>query len=50
MRIETGFVTNVLILLVTTKLLFLLDYIAQIDILLRFGDKKRKIDAQKYSI
>ena len=50
MRIEKGFVTNVLILLVTTKLLFLLDYLAQIHILLRFGDKKRKIDAQKYSI
>ena len=38
MRIEKGFVTNVLILLVTTKLLFSLDYIVQIDILLRFGD------------
>ena len=48
MRIEKGFVTKVLILLVTTKLLFLLDYIVQIHILLRFRDKKRKTEAQKY--
>ena len=45
MRIKKGFVTNVLVLLVTTKLLFLLDYLAQIHILLRFKDKKRKIEA-----
>ena len=45
MRIEKGFVTNVLTLLVTTKLLFLLNYLAQIRILLRFRDKKRKIEA-----
>ena len=31
MRIEKGFVKNVLILSVTTKLLFLLDYVAQIQ-------------------
>ena len=49
MRIEKGFVTNVLILSVTTKLLFLVDYLAQIHILLRFREKKRKIEAQKYS-
>ena len=49
MRIEKGFLTNVLVLFVPTKLLFLLDYLAQIHILLRFRDKKRKIEAQKYS-
>ena len=49
MRIEKGFLTNVLVPLVTTKLLFLLDYLAQIHILLRFRDKKRKIEGQKYS-
>ena len=38
MRIEKGLVANVLIMLVTTKLLFSLDYLAQIHILLRFGD------------
>ena len=48
MRIEKGFVTNVLILPVITKLLFLLDYLAQIHILLRFRVKKRKIESQKY--
>ena len=36
-RIEKG--------IVTTKLLFLLDYLAQIHILLRFRDKKRKLEA-----
>ena len=41
MRIEKGFLTNVLVLLVTTKFLFLLDYFAQIHILLRFRDKKK---------
>ena len=50
MRIEKDFVTNVLIMLVTTTLLLLLNYLAQIHIFLRFQDKKRKIDAQKYSI
>ena len=50
MRIEKGFVTNVLIMLVTTILLLLLNYLAQIHIFLRFQDKKRKTDAQKYSI
>ena len=45
MRIGKAFVTNVLVLLVTTKLLFLLDYLAQIHILLRFRDKKWKIEA-----
>ena len=45
MRIDKGSVTNVLILLVTTKLLFLLTYFAQVHILLRFRDKKRKIEA-----
>ena len=45
MRIKKGFVTNVLVLLVTTKLLFLLDYLFQIHILLTFRDKKRKIEA-----
>ena len=49
MRIEKGFVTNILVLLVITKLLFLLGYYAQIHILLRFRDKKTKIEAQKYS-
>ena len=48
MRIEYDFVTNVLILPVTTKLLFLLDYVAQIHILLRFRHKKMQIEAQKY--
>ena len=48
MRIEKSFATKILILLVTTKLLFLLDYLVQIHILLRFGDKKRKTEAQKY--
>ena len=42
-RIEKGFVTNLLIMLATTKFLFLLDYLAQIHILLRFGDKKGKL-------
>ena len=45
MQIVKGFVTNVLILLVTTKLLVLLNYLAQSHILLRFRDKKRKIEA-----
>ena len=45
MRIEKVFVTNILILLLTTKLLFLLNYLAQRQILLRFRDKKRKIEA-----
>ena len=49
MQIEKGFVTNILIILVTTKLLYLFDYLAEIHILLRFRDKKRKIEAQKYS-
>ena len=50
MRIEKGFLTNVLVLLVTTKFLFLLDYFAQIHILLRFRDKKKgKTEAKKYS-
>ena len=39
MGIEKGFVTKVLILLVTTKLIFLLDYLVQI---LRFRDKKNE--------
>ena len=39
MQIEKGYVTNVLILPVTTKLLILLDYIALIHILLRSRDK-----------
>ena len=47
-EIEKGFVTKILILLVTTILLFLFDYLVQIHILLRFGDKKRKTEAQKY--
>ena len=42
MRIEKGFLTNVFILLVTTKLLFLLDYLIQIHILLSFRDKKKE--------
>ena len=42
MQIEKGFVTDVLILHVTTKLLFLLDYLARIPILLRFRDKKKE--------
>ena len=41
MRIEKGFVRKVLILLVTTNLIFLLDYLVQINILLRFRDKKK---------
>ena len=41
MQIEKGFLTNVLVLLVATKLLFLLDYLAQIHILLRFTHKKK---------
>ena len=45
MRIGKAFVTNIFVLLVTTKLLFLLNYLAQIRILLRFRDKKRKIEA-----
>ena len=49
MRIKKGFMTKFLILLVTTKLLFLLDYLAQVNIVLRFRDKKRKLKAQKYS-
>ena len=48
MRIEKGFVTKILILLVTTKLLFLLDYLVQLHILLRFRDEKRETEAQKY--
>ena len=39
MGIEKGFVTKVLILLVTTKLIFLLDYLVQ---RLRFRDKKNE--------
>ena len=39
---------KILILLVTTKLLFLLDYLIQIHILLRFRDEKRGTEAQKY--
>ena len=42
MGIEKGFVTKILILLVTTKLIFLLDYLVQINILLRFRDKKNE--------
>ena len=42
MGIEKGFVTKVLILLVTTTLIFLLDYLVQINILLRFRDKKNE--------
>ena len=45
MRIGKTFVANVLVLLVATKLLFLLDYSAEIDILLRFRDKKWKFEA-----
>ena len=41
MRIEKVFVTKVLILLLTTKLLFLLDYLIQIHILSSFRDKKK---------
>ena len=48
MRIEKGFVTKILILPVTTKLLFLFNYLVQIHILLRLRDKKRKSEAQKY--
>ena len=48
MRIEKGFVTKILILLGTTKSLFLLDNLVQIHILLRFRDKKGKTEAQKY--
>ena len=48
MRIEKGFVTKILILPVTTKLLFLFNYLGQIHILLRLRDKKRKSEAQKY--
>ena len=42
MRIEKGFPRKVLTLLVTTTLLFLRNYIAEIHILLRSRDKKRK--------
>ena len=42
MRIEKGFPRKVLTLLVTTTLLFLRNYIAEIHILLRIRDKKRK--------
>ena len=42
MGIEKGFVTKILILLVTTKLIFLLDYLNQINILLRFRDNKNE--------
>ena len=42
MGIEKGFVKKILILLVTTKLIFLLDYLVQINILLRFRDKKNE--------
>ena len=45
MRIGKAFVANVLVLLVTTKLLFLLDCLAEIHILLRFRDKNWKIEA-----
>ena len=45
MRIGKAFVANVLVLLVATKLLFLLDYSAEIHILLRFRDKKWKFEA-----
>ena len=41
MQIEKGFVTKILILLVTTKLQFLVDYLVQIQILLRFRDKEK---------
>ena len=47
MGIEKGFVKKVLILLVTTKLIFLLDYLVQINILLRFRDKKMKTEASE---
>ena len=43
MRIVKGCVTNTLILLATSKLLFLLHYLVQIHILLRFRDKRRNI-------
>ena len=42
MRIEKGFPRKVLTLLVTTTLLFLRNYIAEMHILLRIRDKKRK--------
>ena len=45
MRIGKAFVANVSVLLVATKLLFLLDYSAEIHILLRFRDKKWKFEA-----
>ena len=45
MRIGKAFVANVLVLLAATKLLFLLDYSAEIHILLRFRDKKWKFEA-----
>ena len=49
MRIEKGIVTKILILLVTTKLLFLLDYLVQIHILLRFRDNKGKLKPRSTS-
>ena len=49
MQIVKGCVKNILRLLVTSKLLFLLHYLVQIHILLRFRDKKRKIEDKKYS-
>ena len=49
MRIEKGFVPKILILLLTTKLLFLLDYLVQIHILLRFRDNKGKLKPRSTS-
>ena len=49
MRIEKGFLTKNLILLVTTKLLFLLDDFVQTHILLRFRDKKGKLNSRSTS-
>ena len=49
MQIVKGCVKNILRLFVTSKLLFLLHYLVQIHILLRFRDKKRKIEDKKYS-
>ena len=49
MQIVKGCVTNILRLLVTSKLLFLLHYLVQIHILFRFRDKKRKIEDKQYS-
>ena len=49
MRIEKGFVTKILILLVTTKLLFLLDYLVQLHILLWLEMKKGKLKPRSTS-